>query len=201
MQRLLHSSKFWTAAIDAILSTILLLATRFLSPDDVKLIEQLIIVYQPVFIVVIAAIAVEDAAVKRAATSTMVNNSKAAQELPKSLTAKLLILLFALALGSYFFFVPQIASAEAPQPYLYAMPRCSGLSITQLQDAQQDFDSAYGWQHQLTTPAQWSASYEARANEFAHALGCPAPLCDGALAFAYKIYAPTYQRIWTLFPD
>ena len=113
---------------------------------------------------------------------------------------RLLILLFILA-GSYFFIAPQPVSAESPQPYLYVMTRCSGLSITQLQSTQQDFDSAYGWAHQLTTSVQWSASYEARANEFAHALGCPQPLRDGALTFAYKIYVPTYQYIWTLFPD
>lgn len=66
MDRLLHSAKFWTAAVDATCSTVLLLGARYLSPADVELVRQLVIIYQPVFLTVIAAIAVEDAATKRA---------------------------------------------------------------------------------------------------------------------------------------
>lgn len=130
--------------------------------------------------------------------ATQLAQSRAVQAKVKPL-GKLLILVFLLSFALSIF--PQVVFAESPQPYLYAMTRCSGLSITQLQGAQQDFDTQYGWQHQLTTQAQWSNSYEARANEFAHALGCPQPLRDGALMFAYKIYVPTYQRILTLFPE
>lgn len=66
MERLMHSSKFWTAMIDALGSTVLLLGGRFLAPQDVDLIKALVITYQPVFLTVIAAIAVEDAATARA---------------------------------------------------------------------------------------------------------------------------------------
>ena len=63
LQALARSRKFWLAVSDAVFSTILLLATRFLSPADVDLVKQLIVIYQPVIIALIVAISVEDAAV------------------------------------------------------------------------------------------------------------------------------------------
>lgn len=66
MDRLIHSAKFWTAVLDAVCSSVLLLVTRFLSPTDVDLIKQLILIYQPVILAVIAAIAIEDASQKSA---------------------------------------------------------------------------------------------------------------------------------------
>lgn len=93
------------------------------------------------------------------------------------------------------------AQAQEPQPYLYAMPKCSGLSLTQLEWAQQDYDTAYGWQNGLVTDWQWQASYEARANEFAALVGCPQVLDDGALTRWYRYYVPTYQRILRNVPE
>lgn len=57
---LLHSRKFWLAMVDAIGSSVLLLATRYLSADDVELVKSLIVIYQPVIVAVIAGIAWED---------------------------------------------------------------------------------------------------------------------------------------------
>ena len=98
--------------------------------------------------------------------------------------------------------VPHVAYAESPQPVQYAIAQCSGLSIDLVVSAQQSFDSAYGWAHQLTTPEQWQATYVARVNEFAHAVGCPDVLvqnADGsaALTFSARIYAPIFQAIYT----
>lgn len=69
MERLVHSSKFWCAALDALFSSVLLLAARFWSPSDVELVKQLIVIYQPVFAIVIAGVAYEDAAATKATAS------------------------------------------------------------------------------------------------------------------------------------
>lgn len=53
--KLLQSRGFWTAALDAVCSIVLLLATRFLSPGDVDLTKQLVVILQPVLIAIIAA--------------------------------------------------------------------------------------------------------------------------------------------------
>lgn len=63
---LLRSKKFWLATFDAVISTVLLLAARFLAPADVELVKQIIVIYQPVIIAVILGIAAEDMAVKSA---------------------------------------------------------------------------------------------------------------------------------------
>jgi hypothetical protein len=75
MERLMYSSKFWTAMIDAIGTTVLLLAGRYLAPGDVELIKALVITYQPVFLTVIAAIAVEDAAKARAEAEVQIEQN------------------------------------------------------------------------------------------------------------------------------
>ena len=87
------------------------------------------------------------------------------------------------------------ARAEEPQPYLYAMVKCSGLPVPTLVQAQQEFDTQYGFDHSLTTMDQWRSSYESRANEFASLLGCPSVLDDGRLTRWYQFYTPTYSRI------
>lgn len=63
---LLRSRKFLIALLDALLSSVTLLAVRFLSPGDVELVRNLIVIYQPVILAVIALIAVEDVAKIRA---------------------------------------------------------------------------------------------------------------------------------------
>lgn len=62
---LLHSRKFWLAVVDAVGSSVLLLVTRYLSPPDVELVKQLIVIIQPVIVAIIAAIAWEDTAAIR----------------------------------------------------------------------------------------------------------------------------------------
>lgn len=57
---LFHSRKFLLALTDAVASSVLLLATRFLSPGDVELVKQIVVIYQPVLVAVIASIAWED---------------------------------------------------------------------------------------------------------------------------------------------
>lgn len=95
---------------------------------------------------------------------------------------------------------PLTARADGPQPYQYAMIQCSGLgTVENVAYANQQFDSQYGYDHQLTTDGQWQASYIARVNQFASSVGCPQVLQDdgtptGSLTFWYKIYVPNYQR-------
>lgn len=63
---LLHSRKFLLALADAVASTVLLLAARFLSPSDVDLVKEIVVIYQPVIVAVILSIAAEDVAGIRA---------------------------------------------------------------------------------------------------------------------------------------
>lgn len=66
MNRIIHSSKFLLAIADAVFSTVLLLAARFLSPSDVDLVMRLVVIYQPVVIAAIAGTAYEDGKVATA---------------------------------------------------------------------------------------------------------------------------------------
>lgn len=65
MSRLLHSSKFWTAIIDAAASTLVLLAGTFLDPAYGDLLTKLVITWQPAFLLVIIGTTAEDVASKR----------------------------------------------------------------------------------------------------------------------------------------
>ena len=109
---------------------------------------------------------------------------------------KMLIVTLALV----FVFVPSVARADSPQPFQSVITRCSGLgSVAQVQQAEQVFDTQSGYDHQLTTPAQWQGSFISRVNEFASTVGCPPVLQDdgslsGALTFSYRIYVPWYTR-------
>jgi hypothetical protein len=102
---------------------------------------------------------------------------------------------------------PGTALADEPvQPYVYAMVKCSSLSIDQVVLAEQQFDTQYGYDHQLATPEMWTGTYISRVNEFAHTVGCPQVLEDdgspaGHLTFWFKIYVPTYQRILRNLPQ
>lgn len=87
------------------------------------------------------------------------------------------------------------AYADDPQPFVYPMVKCSGLPVATLVQAEQQFDTEYGWAHGLVTDWQWRASYEERVNEFAALLGCPQVLDNGALTRWYVFYVPTYGRI------
>lgn len=57
---LVKSRKFWLAALDAAVSTLSIVLAWWLSPDKVTQVLTLIGIWQPVFIVVIGAIAYED---------------------------------------------------------------------------------------------------------------------------------------------
>jgi hypothetical protein len=67
MASLLKSRKFWIAILDVIISTTTFFVTKYVSPDFAENILWLIAAWQPVLIMLIAGIAIEDAAVKRSA--------------------------------------------------------------------------------------------------------------------------------------
>lgn len=64
MQRALHSAKFWTAIVDALIATISFLITIFLKPDAVQEVLIVIGIWQPVVMLVIKGWTDEDAAEK-----------------------------------------------------------------------------------------------------------------------------------------
>jgi hypothetical protein len=105
------------------------------------------------------------------------------------------LVVFIFALGLVLVSVPRVL-ADSPQPYQYSLIRCSGLGIDLVVSGEQQFDTLYGYIHNLTTDAQWQATYISRVNEYASMLGCPAVLNDnGDLTFQARIYAPVYQWI------
>lgn len=59
---LMRSRKFLLAMADAIASSVLLLATRYLSPSDLDFVKQIVVIYQPVIVILIGSIAYEDKA-------------------------------------------------------------------------------------------------------------------------------------------
>ncbi len=64
MVNLFKSRKFLTALLDAFLSSLAIVLAWFLSPDKVQSVMALVALWQPVFVAVIAGIAVEDFAAK-----------------------------------------------------------------------------------------------------------------------------------------
>ena len=68
MASLLKSRKFWIAVFDVLVSTITFFGSKYLSPDVAENILWLIAAWQPVIIMLIAGIAIEDAAEKSATT-------------------------------------------------------------------------------------------------------------------------------------
>jgi len=65
MNRLLNSSKFWTAMVDVVISLGLYFIGKYV-PGAAEDVNTVIVALQPVFAMVIAGIFVEDAAAKRA---------------------------------------------------------------------------------------------------------------------------------------
>jgi len=60
------SRKFWTAIVDLVVSLVLYFTAKYADPSLAEDIKFLIIAIQPVFMLVIAGIAYEDAAAKKA---------------------------------------------------------------------------------------------------------------------------------------
>lgn len=50
----------WVALVDAVASTVVLLAGRFLSPGDVELVKLLVVAWQPVAVSLVLALAYKD---------------------------------------------------------------------------------------------------------------------------------------------
>ena len=67
MASLLKSRKFWITVFDVVVSTITFFGSKYLAPDVAETILWLIAAWQPVIIMLIAGIAIEDAAAKGAA--------------------------------------------------------------------------------------------------------------------------------------
>lgn len=80
MGRLIHSSRFWTAVIDAIASTLAIVLAWWLEPDKVNQVLTLIAIWQPIFIAVIVGTWVEDAALK---SNPSVADCEPGQETPR----------------------------------------------------------------------------------------------------------------------
>ena len=59
---LFHSRKFWLLILDTLISLVLYFVGKYATPTVLDDIKTLVVILQPVFIVVIAAIAYEDAA-------------------------------------------------------------------------------------------------------------------------------------------
>ena len=57
---LLHSRKFWLLILDTILSLVLYFVGKYAAPTILEDVKVLVVILQPVFITVIAAIAYED---------------------------------------------------------------------------------------------------------------------------------------------
>lgn len=68
MQALLRSRKFWLMILDVVISTITYFVTAYVVPEIAEQIIWVIGAWQPVIVALIIGIAVEDAAVKGAAT-------------------------------------------------------------------------------------------------------------------------------------
>jgi len=66
MSRLWKSAKFWLLVLDVTISTVSFFLTLFMRPDDVVKVMGLIGLWQPVFVMMIRAIADEDVASKQA---------------------------------------------------------------------------------------------------------------------------------------
>jgi len=67
MANLLKSRKFWITVFDVVVSTITFFGSKYLSPDIAENVLWLIAAWQPVIVMLIAGIAIEDAAAKGAA--------------------------------------------------------------------------------------------------------------------------------------
>jgi hypothetical protein len=68
---LLKSRKFWIMTVDAVSSLVLYFATRYLAPKAVEDIRTLIITLQPIILLVVASITVQNVASLRAGVSSV----------------------------------------------------------------------------------------------------------------------------------
>lgn len=66
---LLHSRKFWLLILDVVVSTLTLVLTTFLVPEQADFPLKLIAIYQPAFVTIITMIAVEDVQNSKATVS------------------------------------------------------------------------------------------------------------------------------------
>lgn len=82
MERLIHSSKFWMAVLDAGVSSLAIVLGWFLIPEKVEQVMLLVGLWQPVVVAVIAGIAYEDGKEKAATLYMRAEPEPANPELP-----------------------------------------------------------------------------------------------------------------------
>jgi hypothetical protein len=68
MKRLMASSRFWTAVLDAVAATLAIVLTWFFAPDKVTQMLALVAIWQPVILAVIIGTWKEDVAKAEAAS-------------------------------------------------------------------------------------------------------------------------------------
>lgn len=109
-----------------------------------------------------------------------------------------LIILIVIILFALFTCDTNITRAQAPEPlnWMYAAVKCTSLPLTTIQSDYQTFVTQYGWEHNLTTPEQWQASYVSGVNEYLRQFGCPDGLnLEGtALTTWQSNYYPIYRH-------
>lgn len=66
---LLHSRKFWLLMLDVIVSTLTLVLSSFLVPEQADFPLKLIAIYQPAFITIITMVTVEDGQMRKQQTA------------------------------------------------------------------------------------------------------------------------------------
>ena len=66
--KIFKSRKFWTAIVDLVVSLVLYFTAKYASPEMAEDVKFLIVSFQPVFLMIVAGIAYEDAAAKKAGT-------------------------------------------------------------------------------------------------------------------------------------
>lgn len=79
MVQLLHSRKFWLLILDTVISLALFFVGKY-DPAHIEDVKFMVGALQPVFVMVIAGIAIEDAAEKRAGTWLLDNTEEAPVE-------------------------------------------------------------------------------------------------------------------------
>jgi len=92
-------------------------------------------------------------------------------------------------------FGASVASAEAPQPWMYAAVQSSGLgTVEAVQASFIRYQNAQAAIHQYNTPGKWQAAYESDVSNWLRAHGCASCYIDNNLmSFKLRIDAPIYM--------
>lgn len=83
---------------------------------------------------------------------------------------------FVLALVAVLVFASGVHAQEPIPPASVIAIQCTGLGRTDGARVLQQYETAWGWSHQLTTSDDWKSTYNDRIDEFLHAFGCPSAI-------------------------